>query len=106
MNYLFDSRGHHIAPLMNRQLYNRHGKNVGQYLPQYGVFVDLDGRYLGETVCRDRLMYNLLSPYCTTNFGVQRGYERKLRPLAVPGDCEPIGRVGGHLDLKSAQLDV
>jgi hypothetical protein len=104
MDYLYDSCGRHIATVANRQLYNRGGTNIGQHLPQYGVFIDRQGRYLGEIVHRDRLLYNLLSPYCTTSFGNQQGHRGRLGMTADPGGREPIGRIRGYMDISISGL--
>ena len=104
MDVFFNSRGHHIATLVNRQLYNRGGQNIGQYLPQYGVFIDRQGRYLGEIVQLDRLMYNLLSPHCTAYFGDQQPYVGQIEPVGDVGWREPIDRARGYMDLTRSHL--
>ena len=104
MDLLFDSTGQHIATVVNRQLYNRRGTNIGQYLPQYGVFTDRHGRYLGEGVQHDRLLYNLMSPFCTTLFGAQRLTGARMRS---PVDLEqrgPMRRMRGYIDLDPSLL--
>lgn len=103
--FLFDSRGRHIAVVMERQLFNRSGRNIGQYLPQYGIFVDRDGRYLGDVVRSDRLLYNLLSPYCTTNFGGQRTSNATVRAVQEDEQREDIGRIVGYIDLAPPLLE-
>lgn len=50
MQYLFDSRGRHVANEVNGHLHSPAGKNVGHFEAAAGVFIDLDGRYLGEVV--------------------------------------------------------
>ena len=104
MDVYFNSRGHHIATLVNRQLYNRRGHNIGQYLPQYGVFIDRQGRYLGEIVQHDRLLYNLVSPHCTAHFGTQQRSAGRIGSVGDVGRREPIARVRGYMDLTPAHL--
>lgn len=36
-----DSSGKHIANFINGQLYDTHGKNVGHYLKDKGIFIDM-----------------------------------------------------------------
>lgn len=101
---LFDSHGHHIAVVIERHLYNRAGRHIGQYLPQYGVFIDHQGRYLGEVVHSDRLLYNLLSPCRTTNFGVQHRSRSRVCPVGETGPREAIGNITGYTDIIPALL--
>jgi len=74
MKYLFDSTGRHIANLVNRKLHAPTGENIGHFLPDHGIFIDMSGRYLGEIVYNDRLMYEGTSPYRSTNFGTYGNY--------------------------------
>jgi hypothetical protein len=50
MKYLFDSTGRHVANLVNGQLHAPTGENIGHFLPDHGIFIDISGRYLGEIV--------------------------------------------------------
>ena len=56
MTDLHDSHGKHIANLVNGQLYDTHGRNIGHYLTREGIFIDMKGRYLGEIVNKKRLL--------------------------------------------------
>jgi hypothetical protein len=56
MKFLFNSRGEHIANLVSRQLHSPSGENVGHYLPEESVFIDMSGRYLEKALA-----------FCVTN---------------------------------------
>lgn len=104
MHCLFDSHGHYTAVVIERHLYNRAGRHIGQYLLQYGAFIDHQGRYLGEVVHSDRLLYNLLSPCRTTNFEVQHRSRRRIRPVGEAAPGEAIGDITGYTDISPALL--
>ena len=63
MEFLFNSRGQHIANFVNGQLHAPTGQNIGHYLEAQGIFIDMSGRYLGEIVQKNRLMYKRFSPH-------------------------------------------
>lgn len=96
MEYLFSSRGHHIANFINGQLYAPSGQNIGHYMPNEKIFIDMAGRYLGEIVQRNRLMYNTSSPYRSTNFG---NYGN-IGNYGNPGNYGSIGIIGGYKDVE------
>jgi len=56
MKFLFDSTGKHIANEVNGQLHSTTGSNIGHYLSNYGFSIDMQGYYLGEIICGNRLM--------------------------------------------------
>jgi hypothetical protein len=68
MEYLFDSKGRHVATFFNGQLYAPTGENIGHYLEDKKIFIDLSGHYVGEIVLDNRLMYNQSSPYKSKKF--------------------------------------
>jgi hypothetical protein len=68
MEYLFDSKGRHIATFINDQLYAPSGENIGHYLEKEEIFIDFSGYYFGEIVFDNRLMYNRSSPYKSNKF--------------------------------------
>ena len=98
MKYLFNGRGKHIANLVGKQLHAPTGKNIGHYLPDQRVFIDMSGRYLGEIVHDDRLMFNRATPYRSTNFGVYGNYGNAGN-YGNPGNHGNIGIVGGYDDV-------
>ena len=71
---LHDSSGKHIANFINGQLYDIDGNNIGHYLSQYSIFIDMDGRYLGEIVDQKRLLVNTASKYKSLVFGAFGNY--------------------------------
>ena len=68
IEYLFDSKGCHIANFINDQLYAPTGENIGHYLEKEKIFIDFKGHYVGEIVLDNRLMYNRASPYKSKKF--------------------------------------
>ena len=68
MIHLYDSEGQHIATLDSSQLYSVFGRHIGEYLDDAGIFVDLEGRYLGEIVQNDRLLDDPTSPFHEQTF--------------------------------------
>ena len=98
MKYLFDSTGKHIASLVNGQLHAPSGENIGHFLPDHGIFIDMSGRYLGEIVHNDRLMYNRSSPYRSTSFGTYGNYGNAGN-YGNPGSHGNIGIISGYRDL-------
>ncbi|MBB4398487.1 hypothetical protein [Bradyrhizobium sp. ERR14] len=63
MQYLFNSRGQHIANLVNGQLHAPTGQNIGHYLEGQAIFIDMRGRYLGEIIFENRLLSRRNSPH-------------------------------------------
>lgn len=55
MTRLFNSRGEHIANLVDARLYSPSGSNIGRQRSN-GDLVDLNGSYLGEIVHSNRLL--------------------------------------------------
>ena len=69
MEYLFDSKGNHIANLVNGHLHDPSGQNIGHFLSNEKILIDMRGKYLGEIVQGNRLLFNKTSPYLNVNFG-------------------------------------
>lgn len=103
MKPLFNQRGVHIANFVNNQLHHPHGKNIGQYLPDHNIFIDLSGRYLGEIIQGNRLLSCRNSPYSNTNFGRHGNYGSGGN-YGNPGNHGPIGMVGGYDDIDPSRL--
>lgn len=103
MQYLFNSRGRHIANEVNGQLHAPGGRNIGHFLPDHGIFIDMSGRYLGEIIHQDRLMYNRLSPQRSVNFG-SRGNHGTVGNHGNPGSRGSIGTVSGFEDIPTDRL--
>jgi hypothetical protein len=99
MIYLFDSEGLHIANLIDEQLHAPTGPNIGHLLKEQGILIDMHGRYLGEIVYNDRLMFNKSSAHRSTNFGNYGNYGNAGN-YGNPGRAGSIGRVSGYEDVK------
>jgi hypothetical protein len=98
MKYLFNSRGQHIANFVNDQLHAPTGQNIGHYMENEKIFIDMQGRYLGEIVCEDRLLYNNSSSYRSVNFGSYGNYGN-VGNYGNPGNYGSIGMLGGYRDV-------
>lgn len=98
MEYLFNSNGKHIANFVNGQLHSTRGENIGHYLEQYEIFIDMNGRYLGEIVYKDRLMYNQSSQHEYLNYGNYGDYGN-VGDYGDPGNYGSIGIVPGYIDI-------
>jgi hypothetical protein len=56
MEYLFNSRGQHIANFIGKQLHAPTGENIGHYLSDQGFFIDTSGGLsLVKTSCTRRM---------------------------------------------------
>lgn len=99
VQYLFDSKGKHIANFVNGQLYAPTGQNIGHYMKKQEIFIDMSGRYLGEIVMRDRLMFKLSSPYRSMSFGSYGNYGN-IGNYGNPGNHGSVGIIGGYRDIE------
>ena len=103
MKYLFDSNGKHVANLVNGHLHAPMGQNIGHYMENEKIFIDMSGRYLGEIVHENRLMYNRSSPYKTINYGNYGNYGN-VGNYGNPGNYGNIGTIGGFEDISTPWL--
>jgi hypothetical protein len=103
MQFLFNSRGRYIANFVNGQLHSPSGSNVGHYLEQQGIFIDMRGRYLGEIVHENRLMYNRSSGHRSVNYGSYGNYGN-VGNFGSPGNAGSIGSIGGFEDIPLDRL--
>ncbi|WP_166627312.1 hypothetical protein [Jeotgalicoccus sp. S0W5] len=100
MEYLFNSKGKHIANFVGNQLHSPKGKNIGHYLKKDGVFIDMKGKYLGEIVQKNRLMSQRNSPYKNINYGRYGNYGN-IGNYGNPGNYGSIGNVPGYDDISN-----
>lgn len=103
VTYLHDSHGKHIANFVNGQLYATSGSNIGHYLESQQIFIDVSGRYLGEIVYGNRLMYNRSSPHKSTNYGSYGNYGN-IGSYGNAGNTGSIGSIGGYEDIPEHRL--
>lgn len=103
MQFLFDSRGQHIANFVGTQLHAPTGQNIGHFREREGIFIDMQGRYLGEIVAKDRLLYRTNSPYQSVNFGIYGNYGN-VGNYGNPGNYGSIGMIGGFVDVPDDRL--
>lgn len=71
--------------------------------PTKAFFIDMSGRYLGEVVHGNRLMFNRASPRRSTNFGAYGNYGNAGND-GNPGNHGSIGTVGGYDDIEADWL--
>ena len=55
---LHDSHGRHIANFVSGQLHDVQGRNIGHYLENEGIFINMQGYYFYQIVDKRRLLYN------------------------------------------------
>lgn len=103
MQYLCNSRGQHIANLVNGQLHAPTGQNIGHYLESQGIFIDMRGRYLGEIVFENRLLLQRNSPHRSVNYGNYGNYGN-VGNYGNPGNYGSIGVPGGFEDIPIERL--
>lgn len=98
MEYLFDSKGNHIANFIKDQLHAPTGENIGHFLKEHGIFIDMNGNYLGEIVFGNRLMFNTYSPHKSSNYGNYGNYGN-MGNYGNPGNHGSIGSLPGYEDV-------
>jgi hypothetical protein len=99
MRCLYNSYGSHIANFVNGQLHSPDGSNIGHYLKEHNIFIDMNGSYLGEIIQENRLMYCTYSPYRSTNFGSYGNYGN-IGNYGNPGNIGSMGSIGGYIDIE------
>lgn len=52
---LHDSHGRHIANFVSGQLHDVQGRNIGHYLENEGIFINMQGYYFYQIVDKRRL---------------------------------------------------
>ncbi|HLX84834.1 MAG TPA: hypothetical protein VKR59_13105 [Terriglobales bacterium] len=103
MTFLFNSRGQHIANMVGKQLHAPNGENIGHYLENEKIFIDMHGRYLGEIISTNRLMYNRSSPHRGMSYGNYGNYGN-VGNYGNPGNYGSIGIIAGFEDVDAAWL--
>lgn len=103
MKRLHNSKGKHIANFANNQLHAPSGTNIGHYLAKESIFIDMSGRYLGEIVSDNRLLYNQSSAYSSISFG-SHGDCGNIGNAGNPGNVGSIGVQAGFADVPEAKL--
>jgi len=103
MKFLFDGGGRHVANFVKDQLYSPKGENVGHYLEDKRIFVDMDGAYLGEIIHENRIVYNLGSIYRGVAVGKLGNYPN-VGNFGSAGTCGVIGAMAGYEDIPLERL--
>jgi hypothetical protein len=103
MRYLFDSQGRHIANEVSGGLHLPTGENIGHFVKSAGMFVDMGGRYLGEIIQSDRLMFNRSSPHRSVNYGAY-GNAGNAGNYGNPGNPGSVGLMAGYEDIPEVRL--
>lgn len=79
------------------------GQNIGHYMESEKIFIDMSGRYLGEIVLSNRLMYNRSSPHKNANYGNYGNYGN-VGNYGNPGNHGNIGTIGGYENVATPWL--
>jgi hypothetical protein len=103
MKFLFNSKGEHIANFTNKQLYSPSGRNIGHFLEVEGIFIDMNGHYLGEIIYDNRLLYNKNNNHKNNNYGSYGNYGN-IGSYGNPGNYGSIGLISGYCDIESLKL--
>ena len=98
MQYLFNSRGQHVANFVNGQLHAPTGSNIGHYMENQHIFIDMRGHYLGEIISENRLLYRRNSPHRSSNYGNYGNYGN-VGNYGNPGNYGSIGMPSGFEDV-------
>lgn len=104
MKYLFNSRGEQISNLVGEHLHAPTGENIGHYLSDQGIFIDMSGRYLGEIVCDNRLMFNNACPFGSMNFGNFGNYGN-IGKYGNPGNYGRLNWSDGKAEIPRLHAD-
>jgi len=100
MQFLFNSKGTHIANFVNGHLHAPTGQNIGHYLEAHGIFIDMNGRYLGEIIQNNRLMYRQGNSHKSINYGTYGNYGN-VGNYGNPGNHGNIGTIGGFENIET-----
>ncbi|MFQ3871525.1 hypothetical protein ABLV94_13150 [Staphylococcus sp. Mo2-7] len=103
MKYLFDSKGNHIANVINDNLFSVKGINIGHCVTDLNIFIDIYGKYIGEIIYEDRLMYNKSSPFKNKKFGIY-GETSNGGIYGIPRGRHSIGNITGYTDTNLERL--
>jgi len=98
MQFLYNSTGKCIAIETKAQLHALSGQNIGHYLRDEGIFIDMNGRYIGEIVHGNRLMFRLGSPHENVSYG-DYGDHGNIGGFENPGTAEKIMMIDGFRDI-------
>jgi len=99
MEFLFNSKGKHIANIVNNQLHSPTGENIGHYILNDEIFIDMRGRYLGEIFNNNRLVYNTHSSYRNVNYGSYGNYGN-VGNYGNPGNYGSVSLYSGFRDIQ------
>lgn len=101
--FLFNSKGKHIATYYEGGLFSPKGKNIGVFLREEKIFVDMNGKYIGGVTKDNRLLANTFSEHYGKNFGPQP--ERKnIGALKDSTGQKSVGLAKGFKDIKTPWL--
>ena len=96
-DFLFGISGKHVASWVDEQLYAPSGKNIGHYLSDLEIFIDMNGNYLGEIIFDDRLVHDMNSPYKSQNFGILGDFGNIN--LGNPGSYAPLSLASNYTEI-------
>jgi hypothetical protein len=103
MRFLFNSDGRCIAIENGQRLYALSGQNIGCPVAGREIFVDLDGRYLGEILGTNHLMWRKDSPHQQVNYGANIEFGG-IGNFSNPPQMEKIKLPPGFSDIETPWL--
>ncbi len=103
MEYLFNSKGKHIANFVNGKLHAPTGENIGHYRRDEQIFIDMRGRYLGEIVRSNRLLFNRRNQHESITYSTS-GTHSSAGVFSDLGTISSIGSLSGYEDIPEDRL--
>lgn len=96
--HLFNSFGYHVATVYEGNIYTPEGKNLGRFEEELGVFLSLNGRYMGQIVEENRLALDTNWQFRHISFGLlgdsgsRAGWGRQadIGRCVLPKDFEDV----------------
>lgn len=103
MKFLFDYKWNHIANVVNGELHGTTGKNIGHLMRYYNFFIDMKGKYLGEIIYKNRIIFNKNIACQSINFGVY-GNLGNVGNYCNPVNYGSIETISGYSDIEFEKL--
>ncbi|MCP9756452.1 hypothetical protein EGI26_14905 [Lacihabitans sp. CCS-44] len=93
MNPFFNSIGNIIGFESESNLFNLRGIHFARYVPEFGIYVALNGNYIGEIISNQYLLVRDSHGYENQNFGKCN----QISKIKIPLCLTPKGYLGFHV---------